>query len=75
MKVLLYGSGAREHSLAKKILESAHLEKLYLANTGAFFELGEVIEFSDFKDLAQKAKKLAIDMLIVGPEEPLVRGI
>ena len=37
MKVLLYGSGAREHSLAKKILESAQLEKLYLADTGAFF--------------------------------------
>lgn len=75
MKVLLYGSGAREHSLAKKILESAHLEKLYLADTGAFFGLGEVVEFSDFKDLAQKAKKLAIDMLVVGPEEPLVKGI
>ena len=75
MKVLLYGSGAREHALALKILDSPLLEKLYLADTGAFSNLGEVIEFKDYFELAQKAREKGVDLLVVGPEKPLGEGI
>ena len=75
MKVLLYGSGAREHALALKILDSPLLEKLYLADTGTFSNLGEVIEFKDYFELAQKAREKGVDLLVVGPEKPLGEGI
>lgn len=76
MRVLLFGSGAREHALADKIASSKLLEKLFLAKTSsAFSDLGEVIEFDDYYDLAKKAAQNKIDLLVVGPEEPLVNGI
>ena len=75
MKVLLFGSGAREAALAKKIKDSKLLEELYFAQTGAFCDKNRVIKFCDFCDLAKKAKKLNIDLLVVGPEMPLAQGI
>ena len=75
MRILLFGSGAREHALALKMLQSKKLEKLYLAQTGAFSNLGELIEFDDFYDLAKKAKDYKVDLLVVGPELPLAQGI
>jgi phosphoribosylamine--glycine ligase len=76
LKVLLYGGGAREHALAYKIKQSPQLKKLYLCKPNdGFAELGEVLEAENFSELAVKAKSLNVDMLIVGPEDPLVDGI
>lgn len=76
MRVLLYGSGAREHALAWKIKQSPLLTELFLAcpNDG-FSDLGRKIEFSNNTELAQRAKEANIDLLIVGPEKPLVEGL
>lgn len=76
MRALIVGSGAREHALAWKISQSPLLEKLYLygANDG-FSNLGELIEAKTFEDLAQTAKKEKLNLVIIGPEAPLVEGI
>lgn len=76
MRALVVGSGAREHALAWKISQSPLLEKLYLygANDG-FSHLGQVIEAKDFEELVKIAKIENIDIVIVGPEIPLMQGI
>ncbi|OGI04712.1 MAG: phosphoribosylamine--glycine ligase [Candidatus Melainabacteria bacterium GWF2_37_15] len=76
MKVLIYGGGAREHALAWKIKQSPLLEKLYLykPNDG-FAALGEVINAENNETLAKISKEKNIDLLVVGPEDPLVAGI
>ena len=76
MKVLVYGNGAREHAIAWKIKQSKILTQLYLSNPNdGFSHLGKVIDESDFEKLAQRAKSEGIDLLVVGPEIPLVQGI
>jgi phosphoribosylamine--glycine ligase len=76
MKVLLYGGGAREHSLVWKISQSPLLTKLYLSNANeGFSHMGEVLVAETFEELALKAKKENIDILVVGPENPLAEGI
>lgn len=76
MNVLLYGGGAREHALAWKISQSNKLSKLYLCSPNDGFKgLGEVIEASNFTELAKIAKTKNIDLLMVGPENPLAEGI
>ena len=78
MKVLLLGSGGREHALAWKINQSERLTKLYVApgNAGTA-EIAENvnIKVTDFEALANFVENNAIDMLVVGPEDPLVEGI
>lgn len=78
MKVLLLGSGGREHALAWKIAQSPKLTKLYIApgNAGTD-ECGEniAIQADDFKALEAFILENKINMLIVGPEDPLVKGI
>ena len=78
MKVLLLGSGGREHALAWKINQSERLTKLYVApgNAGTA-EIAENvnIKVTDFEALANFMENNAIDMLVVGPEDPLVEGI
>ena len=78
MKVLLLGSGGREHALAWKINQSERLTKLYVApgNAGTA-EIAENvnIKVTDFEALATFVENNAIDMLVVGPEDPLVKGI
>ena len=78
MKVLLLGSGGREHELAWKINQSERLTKLYVApgNAGTA-EIAENvnIKVTDFEALANFVENNAIDMLVVGPEDPLVEGI
>ncbi len=78
MKVLIVGSGGREHALAWKISQSPLLTKLYAApgNAGiAKFAECHPIESDDVKGLLEFAKREAIDLTIVGPEAPLVAGI
>lgn len=76
LNVLIYGSGAREHIIAQKISLSPLLNKLYLASPNDGFKcLGETIEYSNYEELAKTAKDKHINLLIVGPENPLSEGI
>ncbi len=78
MKILLLGSGGREHALAWKIAQSAKVEKLFIApgNAGTA-ETGENIDIKadDFEALKNFCVEKAVDMVVVGPEDPLVKGI
>jgi len=76
MNVLIIGSGGREYSIGYALKRDENVEKIYFApGNGATDELGENINIKDFKELAQFAKDNAIDLTIVGPEDPLVNGI
>ncbi|MDR2087562.1 MAG: phosphoribosylamine--glycine ligase [Dysgonamonadaceae bacterium] len=78
MNILLLGSGGREHALAWKIRQSSHTERLFIApgNAGTAREGVNVsIAATDFPGLKQFVLQEAIDMVVVGPEEPLVKGI
>ena len=78
MNILLLGSGGREHAIAHKIAQSAHCSQLFIApgNAGTA-EVGKNVEMNpeDFEAVGQFAVKNRIDMLVVGPEAPLVAGI
>jgi len=78
MNVLILGSGGREHALAWKIAQSPILSKLYIApgNAGTC-EVGENLDVTttDFPALKKAAIKLNIDLVVVGPEDPLVKGV
>lgn len=78
MKLLILGSGGREHAIAWKSAQSSHLTKLYIApgNAGTG-EIGENVDLSynDFEAVAEFALEKGIDIIVVGPEEPLVNGI
>lgn len=78
MRILLLGSGGREHALAWKIAQSDKCEKLYIApgNAGTG-NVGENVPIgvNDFDKLKDFAVINDIDMVVVGPEDPLVNGI
>lgn len=78
MNILLLGSGGREHALAWKIAQSPRVEKLYIApgNAGTASS-GENVDISptDFEALKTFALERSVDMIVVGPEDPLVKGI
>src|SRR5699024_8670924 len=78
MKILIIGSGGRESAFAYKISQSKRLEKLYIApgNPGTA-QYGENVEINvnEFDKLADFAKKEKVDIVVVGPEEPLVKGL
>ena len=74
--VLLIGSGAREHALADKLLQSKLLNKLYLFHPNdGFKNLGEIIEAENYNELSEKAKEKNINLVLIGPEQPLAEGI
>ena len=78
MNILLLGSGGREHALAWKIAQSTHCEQLYIApgNAGTRQHGANVdLDVNDFANIKKFVLNSDITMLIVGPEEPLVRGI
>ncbi len=78
MKILVIGSGGREHALAWKISQSPHLEKLFCApgNPGTMSIAENVaIDSSDIQGLADFAAQEKIDLTVVGPELPLTMGI
>ena len=78
MKILLLGSGGREHALAWKISQSSQLEKLFVApgNAGTS-EIAEnvALEINDFESIGHFCVQNKINLVIVGPEQPLVSGI
>ncbi|MDE6688480.1 MAG: phosphoribosylamine--glycine ligase, partial [Prevotella sp.] len=78
MKILLLGSGGREHALAWKIAQSNKCEKLFIApgNAGTS-NCGEnvAIKADDFEAIKQFVVEKDINMVVVGPEDPLVKGI
>ena len=78
MKILLLGSGGREHALAWKIAQSEKCEKLFIApgNAGTS-NCGEnvAMKADDFEGIKQFCVEKGINMVVVGPEDPLVKGI
>jgi len=78
LKVLLIGSGGREHALAAALNRDTTLEELHVApgNPGiAEIALCHPIDIDDNKAIVELAIKLAIDLVVVGPEKPLVNGV
>lgn len=78
MKILLLGSGGREHALAWKIAQSEKVDKLFIApgNAGTA-QVGEnvPIKADDFEAIGRFVTMHGVDMVVVGPEDPLVKGI
>ena len=78
MRLLLLGGGGREHALAWKIAQSKKCDKLFIApgNAGTV-DCGENVNIkaNDFESLKQFAVENNINMVVVGPEDPLVKGI
>lgn len=78
MKILLLGSGGREHALAWKIVQSPKVEKLFIApgNAGTK-EVGENVNIKvcDFDAIADFVLANGVEMVVVGPEDPLVNGV
>ena len=78
MKILLLGSGGREHALAWKISKSSQLEKLYVApgNAGTS-EIAENIamDINNFEAVGNFCLQKQVNVVVVGPEQPLVNGI
>jgi phosphoribosylamine---glycine ligase len=80
VKVLVTGSGGREHALAWRIVQSAQVEKVFVAPGNAGTALDDGLENiaigpMDFDDLIAFAKEEDIDLTVVGPEDPLVEGV
>lgn len=78
MKLLLLGSGGREHALAWKISQSPLVDKLFIApgNAGTALVGDNInIKADDFEAIASFVIKENIEMVVVGPEDPLVKGI
>ena len=78
MNIALIGSGGREHALCQKLLESRKIKKIYCipGNGGTSdIAINLNIDFLNFNLLYKNIKKFKIDLVIVGPEQPLVLGI
>ena len=80
MKILLLGSGGREHALAWKIAQSERVEKLFIApgnaGTGTLPKSTNIaMKADDFEAIKAFVATEGIDMVVVGPEDPLVKGI
>lgn len=78
MKILLLGSGGREHALAWKIAQSKKVDQLYIApgnaGTGSVGE-NVPLKADDFEGIRQFVLSQGVDMVVVGPEDPLVKGV
>ena len=78
MNIGIIGSGGREHALCKKISESKKISKIFClpGNAGtSMLATNLEVNILDFKKVLNLIKQFKIDLIIVGPEEPLVKGI
>ena len=78
MKILLLGSGGREHALSWKMTQSSKCTKLFIApGNGGTSQCGQNVPLviTDFNAIGQFCLQEQIEMVVVGPEEPLVKGI
>ena len=78
MNILILGSGGREHAISWKISKSDRCSNLYIApgNAGTSLVGNNLkININDFEEVKSNVIEKSIDLVIVGPEEPLVRGI
>ena len=78
MKVGVIGSGGREHAICTSLKKSKNIDKIYCfpGNAGTSFIAENIeIELNNFEELKRVIKELGIDIIIVGPEKPLVDGI
>lgn len=78
MKVLIVGSGGREHAIAWKVAQSKKVDKIYCApGNGGISEIAECVDIGamEFDKLVAFAKKEAIDLTVIGMDDPLVGGV
>ncbi|AEH23092.1 Phosphoribosylamine--glycine ligase [Thermodesulfobacterium geofontis OPF15] len=79
MRVLVLGGGGREHTICYSLSKSPKLEKLFcIPGNGGISEIAETIEnisMTDFDNIIKFCKENKIDLVIPGPEEPLVKGL
>src|SRR5574344_393037 len=78
MKVLIVGSGGREHAIAWKVAKSSKVDKIYCAPGNAgISEIAECVDIGamEFDRLVNFAKEKQIDLTIIGIDEPLIAGI
>ena len=78
MKILIVGSGGREHAIAESVAKSPKAEKIYCAPGNAgIAEVAKCVDIGvmDFEKIADFAKKEAFDLVVVGPDDPLAGGI
>src|SRR6056297_1855761 len=78
MIVLVLGSGGREHAFTWKLNKSNHVDEIFVApgNAGTSQIATNVkLDLSDFENIGSFIKEKKIDMVVVGPEQPLVEGI
>jgi phosphoribosylamine--glycine ligase len=78
ISILILGSGAREHALARKLAQSPLTEKVLLApgNGGTAIEFENItVDLSDFEDIARLILKHRTELVVIGPEQPLVDGL
>ena len=78
MKVLIVGSGGREHAIAWKVAQSPKVDKIYCApGNGGIAELAECVDIAatDIENMVKFAKDNAIDLVFVAPDDPLADGM
>ena len=78
MNIALIGSGGREHAICKTLLKSNKIDKIYVipGNAGtAEIAINLNIDYSNRSELLKTIKNKKIDLVIIGPEEPLVNGV
>lgn len=76
MKILIIGSGAREYSIALSLLNDIRLSHIYFCpGNGATSELGENIDIKDNKEIVVFCINNKVDLVIIGPEAPLMEGL
>ena len=78
MKILIIGSGGREHAIAWKLSQNPKVEKIYAASGNAginLLEKGECVNLKTVDEILEFAEEKKIDLTIVGSEELLVEGI
>ena len=78
MKILVVGGGGREHAIIMKLAESSKVSKLYCApGNGGISKFAEChpVKATDIEGMLNLAKELAVDMVFVAPDDPLVAGM